>query len=428
MLKVHRKVHRKGISMANTYTNHKGIKAALAASPNQGHHEYKDTQAKGLYVRIYSTGLGNFIHRYKIKGVRRVYTFDGIALNPRSTEKEISTALSKARALHQDQRNKLATGLDVAIDRDLNAKAILAIPTVSDFAYTFIERYAKPKNKAWAEQDRILKADVLPLIGTLKINAVERKHIIKLLDKKEDAGASVARNRLLSLLSKFFSFALERAVIDVNPAKGIKKLSEQTRERTLTTDEIKRLWSATSHESNFSISTRLVLRLALLTGQRIGEICRMSHSQLNGNLWTIPDTKNGLSHTVPLAPLALGVIEEAKCYSADTLVLPNTKGGVMDSQILSKAMNRIAWDIVPSTDRPTPHDLRRTFTTGISKLGFNRLIQDKVTNHKDNSVGGIYDRNDYQKEKRQALEAWERYINEVLTGEPVSNVITFKTA
>ena len=411
--------------MANTYTNHKGIKAALAATPNQGHHEYKDTQAKGLYVRIYSTGLGNFIHRYKIKGVRRVYTFDGIALNPRSTEKEISTALSKARALHQDQRNKLAIGLDVAIERDLNAKAILAIPTVSDFAYTFIERYAKPKNKAWQEQERILKADVLPLIGALKINAVERKHIIKLLDKKEDAGAPVARNRLLSLLSKVFAFALERALIDVNPALGIKKLPEQARERTLTTDEIKRLWSATSNESNFSISTRLVLRLALLTGQRIGELCQMSESQINGDLWTIPTTKNGLPHSVPLCPMALDLIDTAKPYSVNGLLFPNTKGGVMESQILSKVMERIAWD---STDRPNPHDLRRTFTTGISKLGFNRLIQDKVTNHKDNSVGGIYDRNDYRKEKRQALEAWERYINEVLTGEPVSNVITFKTA
>ena len=414
--------------MTNTYTNHKGIKAALTSHPSTGHLEHKDTLATGLYLRVYSTGLGNFIHRYKIKGVRRVYTFEGVALNAKSTEKDIASALAKVRALHQDQRDKLSTGLDMAIERDLNAKAITAIPTVSEFAETFIDRYAKPKNKAWHEQDRILKADVLPLIGTLKINAVERKHIIKLLDKKEDAGASVARNRLLSLLSKVFAFALERALIDVNPALGIKKLPEQARERTLTTDEIKRLWSATSNESNFSISTRLVLRLALLTGQRIGELCQMSESQINGDLWTIPTTKNGLPHSVPLCPMALDLIDTAKPYSVNGLLFPNTKGGVMESQVISKVMERIAWDSAPDTDRPTPHDLRRTFTTGISKLGFNRLIQDKVTNHKDNSVGGIYDRNDYQKEKRQALEAWERHIKEILTGEPCSNVIAFKTA
>ena len=407
------------------YANHKGVKALLSSPPTKGDIEARDSTTTGLYLRVYDSGTGVFFHRYMINKRYRFYTFKDYRLTAKSTEKDIASALTKVRALHQEQRNTLATGVDVAIERDLNTKAITAIPTVSEFASTFIERYAKPKNKAWEEQDRILKADVLPLIGTLKINAVERKHIIKLLDKKEDAGASVARNRLLSLLSKVFAFALERALIDVNPALGIKKLPEQARERTLTTDEMKRLWSATSNESNFSISTRLVLRLALLTGQRIGELCQMSESQINGDLWTIPTTKNGLPHTVPLCPMALDLIDTTKPYSVNGLLFPNTKGGVMESQILSKVMERIAWD---STDRPTPHDLRRTFTTGISKLGFNRLIQDKVTNHKDNSVGGIYDRNDYQKEKRQALEAWERHIKEILTGEPCSNVIAFKTA
>ncbi len=407
------------------YANHKGVKALLSSPPTKGDIEARDSTATGLYLRVYDSGTGVFFHRYMINKRYRFYTFKDYRLTAKSTEKDIASALTKVRALHQEQRNTLATGVDVAIERDLNTKAITAIPTVSEFASTFIERYAKPKNKAWQEQDRILKADVLPLIGTLKINAVERKHIIKLLDKKEDAGASVARNRLLSLLSKVFAFALERALIDVNPALGIKKLPEQARERTLTTDEMNRLWSATSNESNFSISTRLVLRLALLTGQPIGELCQMSESQINGDLWTIPTTKNGLPHSVPLCPMALDLIDTAKPYSVNGLLFPNTKGGVMESQILSKVMERIAWD---STDRPTPHDLRRTFTTGISKLGFNRLIQDKVTNHKDNSVGGIYDRNDYQKEKRQALEAWERHIKEILTGGPCSNVIAFKTA
>jgi integrase len=360
--------------------------------------------------------------------VRRVYTFEGIALNAKSTEKDIATVLTQARSLHQEQRNQLATGLDVAIERDLNAKAVTATPTVSEFASTFIERYAKPKNKAWAEQDRILKADVIPHIGSLKIDAVKRPHIIALLDKKEDTGALVARNRLLSLLSKYFGYALERGLIEVNPATGIKKLPEQTRERVLTDEEIKQLWAFTSKQSHVSLSNRLVLRLALITGQRIGELCQMSKDQIQGNLWTIPDTKNGLPHTVPLTPLALSIIEEAQPHSGDRLIFPNSKGAVIDSHTIARVMSRFDWTLEPSVDRPTPHDLRRTFTTGISQLGFNRLIQDKVTNHKDNSVGGIYDRNDYQKEKRQALEAWERHLNEVLTGEPVSNVIAFKTA
>lgn len=385
---------------------------------NQDGKPYTDyLDANGLKVRVTRTGHKSYIYRYKMNGKPYEYTIGACD----------DLTLADARKQHAALNALVKAGTNPKIERDLNAKTITAIPTVSEFATTFIERYAKPKNKAWQEQERILKADV-SIIGTLKINAVERKHIIKLLDKKEDAGAPVARNRLLSLLSRFFSYALERGLIEVNPATGIKKLPEQTRDRTLTADEIRQLWTATSEDSNFNLSTRLVLRLALLTGQRIGELCRMSENQLNGNLWTIPTTKNRLIHTVPLCAMALEIIEATKPYRVNGLLFPNTKGGVMKSQVISKVMERIAWDSAPDTDRPTPHDLRRTFTTGISKLGFNRLVQDKVTNHKDNSVGGIYDRNDYHKEKRQALEAWERHIKEILTGEAVSNVIAFKTA
>lgn len=41
---------------------------------------------------------------------------------------------------------------------------------------------------------------------------------------------------------------------------------------------------------------------------------------------------------------------------------------------------------------------------------------DKVLAHKDPTVGGVYDRNGYDKEKRQALEAWEKELESVLTG------------
>ena len=66
--------------------------------------------------------------------------------------------------------------------------------------------------------------------------------------------------------------------------------------------------------------------------------------------------------------------------------------------------------------RTTPHDLRRTAATIISELGFNRLVVDKILNHKDRTVVGIYDRHTYDTEKRQALEAWETELEQILTG------------
>jgi integrase len=76
-------------------------------------------------------------------------------------------------------------------------------------------------------------------------------------------------------------------------------------------------------------------------------------------------------------------------------------------------------------DTPTVHDIRRTVGTRLGKLGFNRLVQDKVLNHKDRTVGGIYDRHTYDREKRQALEAWERELERIVTGGAADNVVTF---
>lgn len=412
--------------MTKTYANHKGLKAALSTPPNDGHEETKDATATGLYLRVYSTGLGVFVHRYKINSVRRVFILPLSELSKASKESELSSVLAQARAIHAQQRAQIKAGIDPAIERDLKAQELITTPTVAEFAETYITRYAKPKKKSWEEDDRQLKADVIPALGSLKIDAVKRAHVIALLDKKEDVGALVARNRLLSLLSKYFAYALERGLIEVNPAKGIKKLEEESRTRVLSDTEIVLFWHWL-HLNKCDLATNSALKLALITGQRVDEICSMQEKQIQGDWWFIPDPKNSVPHTVFLSDMAKQIIEELRPHSRKGYLLINREGEAKDSATLPGAMERakVKWEVEP---RPTPHDLRRTLTTGISKLGFNRSIQDKVTNHKDSSVGAIYDRYDYAKEKQQALEAWARKLNEIIHGQSSSNVLAFRQA
>lgn len=410
--------------MSNTYTNHKGIKSALSTPPDNGQAEYKDTTATGLYLRVYSTGLGVFVHRYKIEGQRRVFTLPISELSKSSKESEVSAALTQARALHAQQRTQIKARNDPAIERDLKAHEINSMPTVLEFAHIYIERYAKPKKKSWPEDQRQLDSDVIPALGSLKLNLVTRSHITALLDRKQDTGAIVARNRLISLLSKFFSYALERGLINANPVTGVKRTKETSRERALTEDEIRQLWTVTEATGNFSPSVRLALRLILLTGQRPSEVAQMHESQINGNLWTMPDTKNGRAHTIPLSDMALAILDDARPHMRNGFLLPATNGQIMDKNILPKAMKRIQW--ANQANKPRPHDLRRTCITELSTLGFSRLVQDKVANHIDSTVGGIYDRYDYAKEKQQALDAWARKLSELIHGQSVGNILTFQ--
>lgn len=62
----------------------------------------------------------------------------------------------------------------------------------------------------------------------------------------------------------------------------------------------------------------------------------------------------------------------------------------------------------------TSHDLRRTAATHLGALGVPPVVIDAILNHKDGSVGAIYNRYAYAKEKRQALEAWACRLSEIV--------------
>ena len=51
----------------------------------------------------------------------------------------------------------------------------------------------------------------------------------------------------------------------------------------------------------------------------------------------------------------------------------------------------------------TPHDLRRTASTLMGRLKVPRFIIDRVLNHTDVTVGGVYDRFTYTEERLDAV-------------------------
>jgi integrase len=58
----------------------------------------------------------------------------------------------------------------------------------------------------------------------------------------------------------------------------------------------------------------------------------------------------------------------------------------------------------------TLHDLRRTCRTGLSRLKIEPHIAERVLNHVQPGVAGVYDRFAYLDEKRAALEKWSDHL------------------
>ena len=77
----------------------------------------------------------------------------------------------------------------------------------------------------------------------------------------------------------------------------------------------------------------------------------------------------------------------------------------------------------------TFHDLRRTVATNMQKLGVKLEVTEAVLNHVSGSragIVGVYQRHEYAAEKRQALDAWARRLDAIVSGAAGSNVVELR--
>jgi integrase len=72
---------------------------------------------------------------------------------------------------------------------------------------------------------------------------------------------------------------------------------------------------------------------------------------------------------------------------------------------------------VSDTPHFTPHDWRRTFASGLQRLGVRLEVTEALLGHVSGSLGGIrgvYQRYDYAAEKREAITRWESHLTMLL--------------
>lgn len=385
---------------------------------------YEIGDGKGLSIRVKPTGDKSWFFRYMFDRAPRMMTlgeYPGISL-------------AKARKRHGDSMLLVQQGIDPGV-KAMEAKAKRkAAPNVQNLLDEFweIELSKTPSGK---ERKRLVEKDVLSTWGKRKVSTITRRDAVLVLDKVRKR-APITANRLQGVLVRMFNFASERGIIEHSPLTGMRRLHEKPRSRVLNDDEIIILWSALDLENkNIDIYrvSKLALKLILLTGQRPGEICGMAFAEIDfeSSFWNIPAgrMKNSEPQRVPLCPMALEIIEQARTYS------PNS-GNVFRSsykpekpitrQALARAVSR-HWSEIGMQGAFTPHDLRRTLRTKLAELGVSDIVAERVLGHKLQGMMAVYNRHGYDTEKRQALALWERRLREILgISEPISNVIPFE--
>ena len=403
-------------------------------APSEGRIEYWDKATPGFGLRVSDSGRKTWVLMYRAGGVLRRYTLGTYPSLP----------LADARDKADDELRRVAKGIDPAAEKQAARKA----ETVAELVADYLD-YAKREKRSWGKDNQILEKDVLPRFGKRKAHDIKRRDIIAMLDNIVARGAPIQANRTLAITRRLFNWAIEKDILEANPCYRVKKAaSENTRDRVLTSDEIKSFWAALdSPDIKMDRGSALVLKLQLATAQRKGEVIAAEWSEfdLTGEkVWTIPaaKAKNGLAHRVPLSKLALDLLTEVKAedelrrkkrakrrkVALDTLppskwLFPSPRDGKpVGGQSIDHAMkrNRLALGI----GEAVPHDLRRTAASHMTGMGINRLVVSKILNHVERTVTAVYDRHGYDAEKRHALDAWGARLEQIVTGAAAGDNVT----
>jgi integrase len=376
--------------------------------------ELPDAGKPGLYLVVQPSGKKSWAVRYRrlSDGRPRKLTLNGFP------------SLALARKHAQDALDKVADGLDPAAEKKA-ARAGRGSDLVRDIAAQFMERHIRPNTRASyaRETERLLNKEMLPRWGDRRLQEIDKRDVLDLLDSIIDRGGGLTANRALAAIRKLFNWSIQRGIIAVSPVAGISApLAEQSRDRVLGDHEIAWLWRA---GDRLAYPFGDLAKLLLLTGQRRNEVAGMTWGELHleKREWQIPGerTKNGEPHLVPLSDPALCIIQGLPRKVSRRGFVFTTNG---ESHVSGYSRAKVAIDklmlVEARTENPEAelppwrfHDLRRTVASGLARLGVSLPVIEKTLNHSSGTfsgVVGVYQRHSFADEKRNALEAWARFV------------------
>jgi integrase len=342
-----------------------------------------DLDVRGFSARCLPSGAVSFDLRYRTAAGERRRLSLGV---------HGAVTADQARSIAEKRLDELAKDIDPAKTRQRQRGT-----TVNVVLDSYVDRVLSSK-RSRDTQTSVFDRLVRPQIGTRSIYDLKRADMAKLFDSIEDASGPVMADRTLAYVRAAFNWQQARDQDFICPiVKGMARTStkERARTRTLTDDELQAVWTATEGEGAFD---RLV-RFLLLTGARRTEAPAMTWTEIDGSDWTLPKERNKTKVDLlrPLSKAAKAVLPKRRgryVFSSD--------GGKTCFSGYSKAKAKL--DRESGVKEWTPHDLRRTARTLMSRAGVSSDHAEMCLGHVLTGVRGTYDRHAYHAEKAAAYE------------------------
>ena len=358
--------------------------------------EIADAVLPGLYLIVQPTGAKSWAVRYRMGLRTRKLTLPG---------RYPVLSLAKARDAARMALESVTAGADPAAAKHAGTPAD---DTLAAYTALYREKHVsrlRPGTAANTNRELEHMQDAWP---GRTLQSISKKDVVAVIDKAMKRGPS-AGVMAWKVAKAFFGWCEAREDDFASPARSIRKpAKEKSRERVLDDNELALTWAAADHDGG---PAGALVKLLILTGARRNEITELSRDEIKAEAIELPGerTKNGLPHTIPLTPLMRRILE----------TLPGTGKFVLNGQDRPFGDHSGAKEKIAPAIRPwTLHDLRRSFASGLQRLGVAPHIVELALNHRSGTfsgVAGIYQRHRYAKEVRDAFDLWSQHIETLRT-------------
>lgn len=375
----------------------------------------------GLYLEVKKNGTANFVKRYQINDKRKQMKI-GVYGDRKEGLMCYEDALIRSIQLSQ----QIQDGIDPKLEVDRKARQ--NVKTVNDIAQRFIDRKSQKIKTGYILQ-RSYDNRIKPYIGHLPIERVNPMDIEDIFMNVVHDGYPTAANKILFLCKNIFKSAAKLGLIDKNPAAPFSATedaggSETSRDVILSKGDIRKAFCVfDQHTTKVPLSTKVGFILLLILGNRKMELfsAKWEDIKMDSQTFTLFEdrTKTKSPLVIPIPDLAMPLLRDLKLIGNGSEYLfparkKSSRGYISDDTTNHTLANLFGKKVSKNAPGPnylgdagiqyfTVHDLRRTFRSLLAHIGISDEISEVCMNHAKKGTTKVYNRYQYFKERKEAL-------------------------
>lgn len=377
---------------------------------------YRVADGHGLSIAVHPNGSKYFHYRYRdpVTNKAKVMSLGVYGL----------VSLAEAREQAKTKRRLVMEGVDPVRARKTARRA------VAEHSFEAIAReWYDQKRGRWKESYAVrvirrLELEVFPWLGQRPVAQINAQDVLAVLRRLEARGVVETAHRVGWYVRDVFQYAIVTGRADMNPAAALTGALRPSpvRHMPAIVDPLQfggLLRALDDYQGTYP--TRCALQLGALTFMRPGELRQARWENYDAGAATLNViAKGGRDHLVPLSQQAIVVANEVGGITRrrSSYMFPSNRTGnrPMSENTINAALRRLGY----TKDEMTGHGFRAAARTMLDEvLGWRVEVIEMQLAHRVKDVHGqAYNRTTFLPERRQMMQAWADYLDELKAANP----------